>query len=74
MWVKANTGGVSTWDTPNAAWRGPTWRLPLGSQYPDELLPTNDAPGHWSWEPSRDMLLVEYVTALEAVNALFVKV
>jgi hypothetical protein len=70
-WVRANTGGVSTWDVPEPAWRGKVWRLAAGSGFPDELVLNNDGPGHWAWEPSRDMPLADYLAALQAVNVLF---
>ena len=73
-WVKASSGGVSTWEQIDPSWRGRPWRLPYGAQYPDELRLSTDAPGHWLWEPSRDMPLAEYVAALEAVNAQFQRV
>jgi len=74
VWVRAGTGGVSTWERPSPTWRGRTWRLPAGVPIPDELVVTNDMPGHWLWEPSRDMPLAQYVSALESVNAHFIRV
>lgn len=73
QWVRAGSGGVSTFETPQN-WRGPTWILHAGSDIPDELVIRNDVPGHWMWEPSRDMLLADYVAALEKMNGWFVKV
>jgi hypothetical protein len=73
-WVRANTGGASTDEAADPNWRGPAHRLPAGTDYPDELGLTLDGPGHWLWEPSRDMPLVDYVNALETVNGHFQKV
>lgn len=72
VWVRAGTGGVSTFDRPQA-WRGPTWRLPAGTDLPDELVLRSDISGHWTVEPARDMRLSEYEAALETLNARFVR-
>jgi hypothetical protein len=71
-WVlSGRVGGASTLDAPKGL--GGTWyRLPPNTIYDDavfDLWP--DFPGHWSWEPARDMLLSDYVTALAALNAEF---
>jgi hypothetical protein len=71
IWVRANSGGASTWQTPDPNWRGPAWRLPARTTISDELVLKNDEPGHWVWEPSRDMPLADYQAALEQVNDLF---
>ena len=72
-WVQANGKGVSTADAPKATWRGQPWRLPRGSQYSDDLVVSEDDPGHWTWAPARDMPLADYKAALGLANAHFVK-
>ena len=69
VWVRAGTGGVSTWDTPNAGLRGKAWLIPSGTVYSDRLRAWSDSPGHWIWEPVDDMLLREFQADLAAVNA-----
>jgi hypothetical protein len=69
VWVVAGTGGVSTWDTPNPGLRGRTWLIPSGIAYSDRLRVWNDSPGHWLWEPVRDMLLADFQADLAAINA-----
>ena len=73
VWVRANGKGVSTWDAPDPNWSQP-WRLPAGAAYSNDLMLWNDMPGHWLFVPARDILLSDYVAALAAVNAQFVKV
>jgi hypothetical protein len=74
IWVIANGKGMSTSDAADSDWRGIPWRLPQGHHYSDVLLVWNDAPGHWVWQPGEDMLLSDYVQALEESNRQFVKV
>jgi hypothetical protein len=76
IWVSARNGdGASCWNALQAGWRRP-WRLPLGSTYPDSLLPWNDdnPPGHWTWAPAYDMPLTDFKAALAMVNTQFVPV
>ncbi len=68
VWVRARSGGVSTWDAPNSGLRGKAWLIPTGTPYSDRLLVWNDEPGHWVWEPVSDMLLSEFKADLAAVN------
>jgi hypothetical protein len=73
-WVLGLSGGISTFEAPTGL-RGTWWRLPAGTDYDDALLYVwTDEPGHWSWEPSRDMPLVDYLAALAAVGGKFVRV
>jgi hypothetical protein len=74
IWVQANGKGASTLDAPDPTWTGKAWRLPSGSPYPDVLIVWNDDPGHWAWSPTIDMPLSDYLNALGAANALFVRV
>ena len=48
--------------------------MPAGVAYSGDLTLWNDMPGHWVFVPVRDILLSDYVAALAAVNAQFVKV
>jgi hypothetical protein len=52
---------------------GRPWRLPAGSQYPDELLVWPDEPGHYAWAPAKDMTLEDYKAALFLAGKGFVK-
>jgi|SRR6185437_6386499 hypothetical protein len=72
-WVRARSGGVSTYDAPQPSWRGPAWRLPAKTTIPAGIEIRSDAPGHWMWEAARDMPLDEYVAALEQINVLFAR-
>ncbi len=74
MWVRANGRGMSTWDAVDPTWRGKPWRLAAGSPYPDDLLLWNDMPGHWVWAALQDITLSDYISALEELSALFVRV
>ena len=69
-WVRAGTGGVSTFDTPGPL-RGRWWVLSAGYDYGPLLIVWNDHGSHWSWEPARDMPLTEYRTLLGAANGAF---
>ena len=71
-WVAARSGGISTFAFPTLPGRGRIWRLPAGTQYPDELILNNDHGDHWSWEPAQDMALSRYRTLLSAVARNFV--
>jgi hypothetical protein len=74
-WVKATTGGISTYEKIDPTLNGRWWRLPKGSAYDDRVLAVvNDQGDHWSWEPVHDMPLASYRAALAAVNARFIKV
>lgn len=71
------TSTVSCWDSSAqlVMLRGRPWRLPINSQYDDtRLLLWEDFPGsgHWNWTPARDMPGSEYLSALRAVNGLFI--
>ena len=72
VWVKANSGGVSTWEKPDVAW-SKTWRLPGGSNFSSDLRVWSDAPGHWLWEPMVDMQIQRYRDALTQASNLFVR-
>jgi hypothetical protein len=74
IWVAANGKGVSTWDAIDPGWSGKPWRLPVGSPYSNRLLVWEDSPGHWVWEPSDPMPLLEFVTLLDAAGQHFVPV
>lgn len=68
-------GGASTVAAPislnNVVW----YVLPAGTTYDDaELFLWTDYPGHWSWEPARDMQLAAYSAALAALNPEFIRV
>lgn len=69
VWVRAGTGGVSTYETPNNGLRGKAWLIPVGTPYSDRLQVWSDEPGHWMWEPVNDMLLTEYKICLAAVHS-----
>ena len=76
-WVKASTGGISTLEAPDAALNGVWWKLPAGTDYPDQaLLIINDLPsiGHWSWEPAFDMPLTRFQELLQPFNGKFTRV
>jgi hypothetical protein len=73
VWVIANGKGMSTSEAPDSDWRGVPWRLPKGHLYTTRLLVWNDMPGHWVWQPAKDMLLSEYVSALSGSNGQFVR-
>jgi hypothetical protein len=47
LWVKAFSGGVSTWDAPDPTWSGKVWRAPAGSPVPVGLAVWTDGGGHW---------------------------
>jgi hypothetical protein len=72
LWVAARSGGVSTFSRPGIGknW----WGLPQGFMYPTTLLVVNDHGNHYSWEPSVEMPLSNYVALLVAVNPHFIKV
>jgi len=68
VWVKAATGGVSTWEAPVTGLKGKSWEIPAGTPYSDELRVWSDQAGHWSWEPMRDMSLSQFTRLLADVN------
>ena len=71
IWVRAATGGVSTFDAPDGR-RGRWWRLDAGYAYDERLLLIwNDHGHHWSWEPCIDMPLSDYRSLLGQANAAF---
>lgn len=73
-WVLGRSGGASSQEIPLGL-RGTWYRLPAGTPYDDAtLFLWTDYPGHWSWEPMRDMLFATYVEALTSVNAEFIQV
>jgi hypothetical protein len=74
VWVKAGTGGISTFETPAPNWRGKAWRLRAGATHPASLRVWSDSPGHWLWEPANDMRLSDFCRDLESMNALFVPI
>jgi hypothetical protein len=71
-WVlSGRCGGASTLDAPMGL-RGTWYRLPQNTIYDDAVFDLwSDFPGHWSWEPARDMLLSDYKAALAALNTEF---
>src|ERR1019366_1369452 len=68
VWVRGDSGGVSTWEAPVTGLKGKSWRIPAGTPFSDQLRVWNDQPGHWSWEPVQDMSLSEFKDALFDVN------
>jgi hypothetical protein len=73
-WVRGpKQGGASTLEVPIGL-RGTWYLLPKGTGYDDAILFLwNDYPGHWSWEPAQDMLLVNFLDALKGLNTSFVR-
>jgi hypothetical protein len=71
-WVVGRSGGASTLEAPIGL--GGTWyRLPKGTPYDDSVFYLwNDYPGHWAWEPARDMPLVAFLDALARMNKQFI--
>jgi hypothetical protein len=71
-WVVARSGGVSTFSAPGrgANW----WRLPAGTDYPDELLVVNDHGNHYNWEPNVDLPLRAFVALLASLEPAFQKI
>ena len=74
LWVKAFSGGASTWAAPDPTWSGKVWRAPAGSPIPFGLAVWTDGGGHWLWGPATDMRYSDYYEALEKANALFFRV
>src|SRR3954454_23127525 len=70
-WVVGRSGGVSTFSTNPPPGNGRIWALAAGASYPDPLYLNNDSGAHWSWEPSVDMPLTDYRSALAAVGRNF---
>jgi hypothetical protein len=70
VWVRAGTGGVSTFDATEKR-RGRWWWLAAGYEDGPRLLVWNDHGGHWSWEPVHDMPLDDYRVELAAANLAF---
>jgi hypothetical protein len=73
VWVRSNGRGMSSADSPEPSWRGAIWKLPQGHIYSELLIVWEDLPGHWVWQPVRDMLLSNYEDALAQSNARFEK-
>ena len=48
--------------------------FPAYSAFPDALRLWEDDPGHFVWEPTVPMPLMNYVSLLAIVNPLFVKI
>jgi hypothetical protein len=71
--AKAGSGGVSVWEHPDPRWRK-VWMLPARSAYPPELTLWSDTAAHWLIAPANDMLLLEYVSALDALSIAFLQV
>ncbi|MDB9511509.1 hypothetical protein PN499_09980 [Kamptonema animale CS-326] len=63
--------GISTFETPGSGknW----WKLDEGTDIPSELELVNDRPGHWLFQPSRPMPLVQYKELLHSIGTLFCK-
>jgi hypothetical protein len=74
-WVLGpNRGGASTLTAP-IGYRGIWYCLPRGTTFDDAVLRVwNDYPGHWIWEPARDMPLSAYLDVLRGLNAEFIRV
>ena len=70
MWVRAGTGGVSTFDAVGRM-RGSWWRLKEGYDYGSLLLVWNDHGSHWSWGPADDMPFEQYRASLAAAGLAF---
>lgn len=70
IWVKAGTGGVSTFDRI-ASVPGRWWKLSAGYDYGGLLLVWNDHGHHWAWEPAVDMTLSQYTGLLATANLAF---
>lgn len=73
IWVKVNSGGLSTWELPTPTW-DKVWKLPAHSNFPTSLKVWNDAPGHWSWDPASKMSLHDFRMALSIVEGLFTRI
>lgn len=70
--VRAHSGGVSTFSSPGPGrnW----WVLPAASEYPDEVSVINDHGDHYSWGPTFDMPLVDFVALLGTVEPAFTRI
>ena len=68
-WVRARSGGVSTFSTPGFGnlW----WELPAGCEDPEDLIVVNDHGGPFSWEPRMDRPLTEFVALLASTEPAF---
>jgi hypothetical protein len=68
--VEAMSGGISTYTYSRQPAGKNWWSLPQGAQIPDDLTLVADitTPGHWLWEPSRNMPLSRYEAALRTVQ------
>lgn len=74
VYVKPNSGGMSSSETVDPIWTGKVWKLPAGSSYSDLLTLVDDGHGHWSWEPSANMKLSDYKLLLADLHPKFFKV
>lgn len=75
IWVRAHTGGSSTFENPDPLFGGKWWRLAAGATYDDQLLLVfRDQGNHWLWEPAQDMPRSDYISALHDINGLFVRI
>lgn len=72
-WVQGRKKGVSTFSRMTGL-NGTWWRLPAGTQYSDLLIVRNDHGHHFAWQPARDMRLIEFQTALAALNGNFLPI
>lgn len=75
VWVCGRSGGASTFESPRRlGGNGRWWRLPVNTAYSTKLSLREDpaGSGHWIWEANDDMLLVDYLPLLKAINPLFV--
>lgn len=71
-YVKARSGGVSTWDSPDPTLGGRWWVMEKDADYDDNLLFLNpDGTGHYAWEPNVDMLVSDYEAILARLNGKF---
>src|SRR6266705_3035576 len=70
--VQAHSGGVSTFAVhgPGRNW----WRLPQGSDYPNEISVINDHADHYNWEPNTYLHLSDFVALLARVESAFTKI
>ena len=65
-WVKAGTGGLSTFSAPSNTKN--EWSLPAGSFIPDGIVVTNDHDNHYLFAPTRDMPLSTFVSLLLSIS------
>ncbi|PPR06823.1 hypothetical protein CVT26_003849, partial [Gymnopilus dilepis] len=68
--VYPGTGGVSTFSTIYSNWPAKIgWELPSETALGPDLTAVNDFGTHWCIEPTTDMPLERYITALSTLNS-----